>query len=776
VPIYSSDCRGSLVKRSFERSPAIALETNATSIDEIPCSVRSAADTTILDGALSGYLLHQVPQHLDGVLTWLAGETLLTGAPAAIRHDLQVPGRCVFVPVHVPGVDEIPFVTLQPRWFRAGRRHNYWNFNVRLQSSSVATPRLLQALRTKAQPWAQLSCAVLAEHASPGAGAELLVRLQESSNQLPRIFAALVLRNLVVLMLRHNEHDKAEQLLAAGMQTYPGYAELPYLAALLAWRNKRTSQTLALAEKTKKREASFLGSGGESSYRADWLLGCLAASVGNERVAFAHFLSGLNSDPVFPPAVDELLKLRLPPNLVEAHQFEFCRVARNEPQLLEKIFHYLLLHRVFDPARRIIQTNSLSADRKATLQERLSCASASFSPTFLARIGKPGVVICGSFLEHTSLARINRELAAALVDSPNLDLCLEPSSPSSLLPRMVTRGEKLVSSILRRPTHLDLTIRHQWPPDFTPSPRGKLAVIIPWEYGAVPRVWLEQIENNVDELWVPSKFVHDVFRRAGVSTSVEVIPNGIDAHLFHSEGPPLRPQGSRSFVFLFVGGAIRRKGIDLLLQAYQAAFDPGEDVSLVLNVSGSAASYQHNSLLQQLQGAANNPTSPHVQPLLDSLDDAALASLYRGSNAFVLPYRGEGFGMPLLEAMACGKPVITTALGPSRDFCSKETAYLVAAREEEVPDEPPPLGPLVGNFTWFEPDFAELVRTLRHVYENRNEAARRGRAAANFVHRSYTWPQITRRYADRMFELINGDANISCAEDQGNMRSSGSRP
>jgi hypothetical protein len=174
---------------------------------------------------------------------------------------------------------------------------------------------------------------VLAEHATPGAGAELLVRLQETSNQLPKTFAALVLRNLVVLMLRHNEHSKAEQLLASGMQTYPGYAELPCLAGLLAWRDKRTSQALALAEKTKKREAGFLGSGGESSYRADWLLGCIAASVGNERVAFAHFLSGLNSDPVFPPAVDEILKLRLPLSLVEAHQFEFCRVARNESRL-----------------------------------------------------------------------------------------------------------------------------------------------------------------------------------------------------------------------------------------------------------------------------------------------------------------------------------------------------------------------------------------------------------------------------------------------------------
>ena len=154
--------------------------------------------------------------------------------------------------------------------------------------------------------------------------------------------------------------------------------------------------------------------------------------------------------------------------------------------------------------------------------------------------------------------------------------------------------------------------------------------------------------------------------------------------------------------------------------------------------------------MQQIQDAANDPHSPHIQPLLDSLDDATLAALYRGCDAFVLPYRGEGFGMPLLEAMACGKPAITTAQGPSQDFCSEKTAYLIPAREEEVPDDPPPLGELVGNFTWFEPDFGELVRTLRHVYEHREEATQRGRAAAKRVREEFVWSRIMPHYADRI--------------------------
>jgi len=57
----------------------------------------------------------------------------------------------------------------------------------------------------------------------------------------------------------------------------------------------------------------------------------------------------------------------------------------------------------------------------------------------------------------------------------------------------------------------------------------------------------------------------------------------------------------------------------------------------------------------------------------------------------------------------------------------------VSAREEIVPDEPPPLGKLTGPFTWFEPAPAELVRTLRHVYDHRKEAAQRGLLAAKHI-------------------------------------------
>jgi hypothetical protein len=67
---------------------------------------------------------------------------------------------------------------------------------------------------------------------------------------------------------------------------------------------------------------------------------------------------------------------------------------------------------------------------------------------------------------------------------------------------------------------------------------------------------------------------------------------------------------------------------------------------------------------------------------------------------------------------------------------------------------PPPLGKLTGPFTWFEPDFSELARILRHVYEHREAAGQCGRLAGNHVRQHFAWPRITQMYLDRIDFLM----------------------
>ena len=173
-------------------------------------------------------------------------------------------------------------------------------------------------------------------------------------------------------------------------------------------------------------------------------MGCLAARVGDERTAFEYFFSGIKSHPPFIPALERLLNLGVSRRLVEARRWELLHVARVEPQFAQNIFDYLLLHRAFDAAPHLLRTRSLNETIRSGLEERQAAALS--SPKNRA---KPGIDFVGPFFEHTSLARINREIAAALLDRDDLNTILEPSAPGCGTVTNVSRRKSTSGGLLR---------------------------------------------------------------------------------------------------------------------------------------------------------------------------------------------------------------------------------------------------------------------------------------------------------------------------------------
>jgi glycosyltransferase involved in cell wall biosynthesis len=130
-----------------------------------------------------------------------------------------------------------------------------------------------------------------------------------------------------------------------------------------------------------------------------------------------------------------------------------------------------------------------------------------------------------------------------------------------------------------------------------------------------------------------------------------------------------------------------------------------------------------------------------------------MGSLYRSADCFVLPTRGEGWGIPIIEAMACAKPVIATNWSAHTDFMSEEIAYplrvarLIPARAK---------CPYYEGFRWAEPDEDHLIHLMRHVYENREEAAARGNRASEVVLANWTWQQAAQKIKNRLLEIHPG--------------------
>ena len=109
------------------------------------------------------------------------------------------------------------------------------------------------------------------------------------------------------------------------------------------------------------------------------------------------------------------------------------------------------------------------------------------------------------------------------------------------------------------------------------------------------------------------------------------------------------------------------------------------------------------------------------------VDRAEQASIMHACDAYVSLHRAEGFGLTVPEALALGKPVISTAYSGTLETTTPANSWLVPYRLVPVGDGSPPYP---ADARWAEPDIAHAARAMREVFENSAEAAKRGRRAA----------------------------------------------
>jgi glycosyltransferase involved in cell wall biosynthesis len=261
--------------------------------------------------------------------------------------------------------------------------------------------------------------------------------------------------------------------------------------------------------------------------------------------------------------------------------------------------------------------------------------------------------------------------------------------------------------------------------------RFRIAFIV-WEGTRLPACNLETLKR-MDQVWVPSSWGKQVLLDNGLdSTCLHVVPEGVDATMFAPIRKDRRPR-SMVYRFLAVGKWEDRKNIDGLVRSFAQEFSYSEPVELILHCFNPFNNFDHERRVLELTGAKHPPIriSKPVGPHL-------MARVYNRCDAFVLPTRAEGWGLPIIEAMACSLPVITTAYSAPMDYLSSDYAYLLKVRGlVPIKDLRSYGNEAVG--VWAEPDHDHLRLLMRHVYENREEAETKGMLASEVVSTSWTW-------------------------------------
>lgn len=241
-----------------------------------------------------------------------------------------------------------------------------------------------------------------------------------------------------------------------------------------------------------------------------------------------------------------------------------------------------------------------------------------------------------------------------------------------------------------------------------------------WELSLPEEDYLRLVrETEMADYWLAaSSFTAQTLVENGAAPErIHVVPYGVDLQRFQPGEPPVL---SRPLRLLFVGTINQRKGIKYLLEALRLVGPAPVEVTVCGRV------------VDDLQLFRDCGSQVQVRP---SVSATELVAAYQQADLFVFPSIAEGFGQVLLEALACGLPVLSTTRTAAADLVTTgEDGFVVAPRRPELLAE-------------------RIVWALGH----RAELAAMKRAARNTAER-FTWRRFRTGVADATEQILQGRA------------------
>ena len=352
----------------------------------------------------------------------------------------------------------------------------------------------------------------------------------------------------------------------------------------------------------------------------------------------------------------------------------------------------------------------------------------------------------GPFESSYSLALVNREIAFALnrmmPGSVGLFATEGPGDyePDITAVRSIPGLEALWAKGCKG-SRADVVIRNLYPPRVSDMDGQINLLYFAWEESMLPAEWVTQFNQHLDGLPVLSEYVKKILIDNGVYLPVVASGCGVD-HICRCEPKPCPLTVKTAFRFLHVSSCFPRKGLDVLLTAFAETFTIKDKVGLVIKTFPNI----HNTVEEQVSVLKKKfAQCPLIEIINRDLTAGEMADLYRQCDALVAPSRGEGFGLPMAEAMWYRLPVITTAYGGQSDFCTDNTCWLI-----DFSFQPARSHLDLFNSVWMEPDGDHLGRLMHEVrHAAPKQLQPRLDAARELIASRFTW----QRCADRLKNL-----------------------
>ena len=263
------------------------------------------------------------------------------------------------------------------------------------------------------------------------------------------------------------------------------------------------------------------------------------------------------------------------------------------------------------------------------------------------------------------------------------------------------------------------------------------------EVDGFPTQWIKQA-NSMDEIWVPSQFNKQTMLQCGLKKPIYTIPLGVDSDYFN---PQIKQHKNpnKDFVFFTNIEWGERKNPHMQLQQFNKTFKASDDVCLIAKLNNRDPSIDLQVEIKKLRLSSQGGRIYFIVNRV--FDYYQLPLLYRSIDCYITAGRGEGWDMPLMEAMACGIPCIATDWGAHQEFATEENCYLLNITGT-IPAQAK--CPYYEGFNWANPDSQHFSELLIHVYNNQEEARLKGKTAAQEMQQSWQWQHTADKICNRL--------------------------
>lgn len=342
--------------------------------------------------------------------------------------------------------------------------------------------------------------------------------------------------------------------------------------------------------------------------------------------------------------------------------------------------------------------------------------------------------ICESKNSHrpsfTWLTKFDDFSSMGIVSQKILQNLRVPFACKSIIGETNTKS-RIIREALDKETNYDIGIVFSYPDIHRELERFKTKVVYT---GTDTNGGIPNFKSNIDKfdfILTPSEISKKYMINLGVKKPIFVLPHGVDEDKFIFR----KRKKDDIFRFLYIGECSDRKGIFQLLEAFISLFNNNKKVELHIK-SNEEMFFYNGAEIKKILELHNN-----IHWHIGNNGQDTIIKLYEDSHAYIYPSRADTFGLTLIEAMACGLPVISTDLPGATEIIEKRY-YRIVSRMVSVKGHPWMMG------EWGEPDIQSIKNNMMCVYNNYDEISNSTTLIENseYIRNNFSWKNIAKKF------------------------------